>query len=56
MVAWTDHSHAHWDLVAAEDKRFARVFVLETVIRRFEHDLERRGFTLPESHGVNYLA
>ena len=55
MLEWTDHSHAHWDLVAAEDKRFARVFILEILIKRWEHDLERRGFTLPVSHGTNYL-
>jgi len=55
MIRWTDHSHAHWDLVAAEDKPFARVFVLETLIKRWEHDLERHGFTLPESHGTNYM-
>jgi len=55
MIEWTDHSHAHWDLVAAEDKRFARVFILETLIKRWEHDLERRGFAVPASHGTNYL-
>ena len=56
MIDWTDHSHAHWDLVAGEDKHFARVYVLETLIRRWEHDLERRGFKVPASHGTNYLA
>ena len=56
MIDWTDRSHAHWDLVAAEDKRFARVYVLETLIKRWEHDLERRGFEVPPSHGTNYLA
>ena len=35
--------HAHWDLIAAEDKHFARVAVLETLIDRWVHDLERRG-------------
>lgn len=55
MVDWTDHSHTHWDLVAAEDKHYARAFVLETVIKRWEHDLERRGFAVPTSHGTNYL-
>jgi polyphosphate kinase 2 (PPK2 family) len=55
MLEWTDHAHAHWDLVAAEDKRFARVFILETLIKRWEHDLERRGFAVPASHGTNYL-
>ena len=56
VIDWTDHSHAHWDLVAGEDKRFARVYVLETLIKRWEHDLERRGFEVPPSHGTNYLA
>ena len=56
MIDWTDHSHAHWELVAAEDKRFARVFILETLIKRWEHDLERRGFDVPVSHETNYLA
>ncbi|MBW4030362.1 MAG: UDP-galactose-lipid carrier transferase [Acidobacteria bacterium] len=56
MIDWTDHSHAHWDLVAAEDKRFARVFILETLIKRWERDLQRHGFTVPASHGTNYLA
>jgi polyphosphate kinase 2 (PPK2 family) len=56
VIDWTDCSHAHWDLVAAEDKRFARVYVLETLIKRWEHDLERRGFEVPPSHGTNYLA
>lgn len=55
ILDWTDHPNAHWDLVAAEDKRFARVFVLETLIARWEHDLVRRGFTPPKSHGTNYL-
>ena len=55
MNEWTDHPHAHWDLVAAEDKRFARVFILETLIKRWERDLERRGFVVPASHGTNYL-
>lgn len=55
MIKWTDRSHAHWDLVAAENKPFARVFVLETLIQRWEHDLVRHGFTLPESHGTNYM-
>lgn len=56
MIDSTDHSRAHWDLVAAEDKRFARVYVLETLIKRWENDLARRGFEVPASHGTNYLA
>jgi polyphosphate kinase 2 (PPK2 family) len=56
MVDATDHSHAHWDLIGAEDKHYARVAVLETLIERWIHDLERRGFTVPPAHGGNYLA
>ncbi len=56
MIDETDHAHAHWDLVAGENKHFARVYVLETLIKRWEHDLERHGFTVPPSHGTNYLA
>jgi polyphosphate kinase 2 (PPK2 family) len=55
MVDWTDHSHAHWDLIGAEDKHFTRVAVLETLIERWVHDLERRGFTVPKAHGGDYL-
>ena len=55
MLDWTDHGHAHWDVIAAEDKHYARVAVLETVIRRWEHDLERRGVRVPPARGDDYL-
>jgi len=55
MVAMTDQSNAHWDLIPAEDKRYARVAVLETLIQRWEHDLERRGFTVPAPRHGDYL-
>jgi polyphosphate kinase 2 (PPK2 family) len=55
MLDATDHSHAHWDLIAAEDKHFARVAVLETLISRWVHDLERHGLTVPLAHGGDYL-
>jgi polyphosphate kinase 2 (PPK2 family) len=55
MISSTDHSHAHWDLIGAENKHFARVAVLDTLIDRWVHDLERRGFTVPKSHGGDYL-
>ena len=55
MLDWTDHGDAHWDLIAAEDKHYARVTVLETVIDRWEHDLARRGFTVPPTRGDDYL-
>jgi polyphosphate:AMP phosphotransferase len=39
MVVRTSTRHAPWSLVSAEDKRFARVRVLETVCRRLERAL-----------------
>jgi len=55
MFDWTDHAHAHWDVVAAENKYFARATILETLIERWEHDLTRRGFTLPAPREGSYL-
>jgi polyphosphate kinase 2 (PPK2 family) len=55
MIDTTDHGHAHWDLIAAENKHFARVAVLETLIERWVHDLERRGYTVPEATSGDYL-
>ena len=55
MVEATDHSHAHWDLLSGEDKHFARVAVLETIIARWSHDLERRGLSVPAPHEGDYL-
>jgi polyphosphate kinase 2 (PPK2 family) len=51
----TDQHHAHWDLIAAEDKHFARVAVLETLIKRWVRGLERRGIAVPEARGEDYL-
>ncbi len=51
----TDHAHVHWDVIAAENKHFARVAVLETIIERWTHDLERRGLHLAPPHGDDYL-
>ncbi|WP_320668888.1 polyphosphate kinase 2 family protein [Patulibacter defluvii] len=48
MVVETDAELAPWDLVAAESKRWARVFVIETVIRRIEDHCQRIGFPLPD--------
>ncbi|HVA52793.1 MAG TPA: UDP-galactose-lipid carrier transferase [Acidimicrobiales bacterium] len=55
MVDATDHRHAHWDLIAAEDKHFARVMILETLIDRWVHDLERRGIEVPKAVDKNFL-
>ena len=55
MVDATDHAHAHWDLVAAENKHYARAVILETLISRWVHDLERRGYEVPADHEGDYL-
>jgi polyphosphate kinase 2 (PPK2 family) len=55
MVDTTDEKHAHWDLIPAESKYYARVAVLETLIGRWVHDLERRGLTVPAATGGDYL-
>jgi AMP-polyphosphate phosphotransferase len=55
MVEMTDRPHAHWDLIAAENKRYARVAILETLIDRWVRDLERRGFSVPEARAGDYL-
>jgi polyphosphate kinase 2 (PPK2 family) len=56
MVEMTDKSHAHWDLIPAESKHYARVAVLETLIDRWTHDLERRGLKVPKVRSGDYLS
>jgi polyphosphate kinase 2 (PPK2 family) len=56
MISSTDRPHARWDLIAAENKHFARVAVIETLVDRFVHDLERRGLDVPKAHGDDYLS
>jgi AMP-polyphosphate phosphotransferase len=48
MFEHTDSKHAHWHVVAAESKHYARVHVLETVIGEIERGLRRVGAQLPE--------
>ena len=55
MVETTDKSHAHWDLIPADSKHYARVAVLETLIERWTHDLERRGLKVPKARSGDYL-
>ncbi len=55
MVEMTDRPNARWDLIAAEDKHYARVAVLETLIDRWEHDLTRRGYDIPAPRPGDYL-
>src|SRR3954471_7022473 len=47
MLERTDHELAHWQLVEADSKRFARVKVLETVCQEIETGMRERGFEPP---------
>lgn len=47
MFNRTDHKLAPWHVISAEQKRFARIGVLETVIARVEDGMQRWGFEVP---------
>jgi polyphosphate kinase 2 (PPK2 family) len=47
MLDRTDTPYAPWSLVEGESKRWARVSVVETVIRAIEEGLRARGFEVP---------
>lgn len=47
MFDRTDHDLAPWDIISGEQKRLARVQVLETAIRRVEEGMTRWGMPIP---------
>jgi polyphosphate kinase 2 (PPK2 family) len=47
MLDRTDHELGRWQLVEADDKRYARVKVLETVCDAIETGMRERGFEPP---------
>src|SRR3954471_254282 len=47
MLAETDHADAPWTLVEAENKRWARVKVVETVVAAIEDGLRRHDLPVP---------
>jgi AMP-polyphosphate phosphotransferase len=47
MLVHTDRDFARWDLVEAENKKYARVKVVETVIERIERGMRDRGIEPP---------
>jgi polyphosphate kinase 2 (PPK2 family) len=49
MFERTDHPKAPWHVVAGDDKRFARVEVVETVCAAVEEELKTRGYDLGDS-------
>jgi polyphosphate kinase 2 (PPK2 family) len=48
MLGQTDHPDAPWTLVEAENKRWARVRVVETVVAALEGGLVRHGLAVPD--------
>src|SRR3954464_7661806 len=48
MLERTEHDGAPWILVEAENKRWARVKVLDTVVAALERGLDRYGVIVPE--------
>lgn len=48
MFARTSHDKGPWTVVSAEDKRYARVQVVETVADAIETDLRQRGIEIPD--------
>jgi polyphosphate kinase 2 (PPK2 family) len=54
MLERTDHSLAPWDLIEAENKRYARVKVIHTVIARIEEGMRRHGMEPPVSVGADF--
>ena len=44
MFAKTSHKLAPWDVIAAEQKRFARISVLQTLNKRIEEGMRRSGW------------
>jgi polyphosphate kinase 2 (PPK2 family) len=49
MLARCDQPHARWHVVPAESKRYARVYVMKTVIERIEEGMREWGFEPPEA-------
>jgi AMP-polyphosphate phosphotransferase len=49
MFERTDHELAPWDIISGENKRLARVQVLETAIQRVEQGMARWGMDVPPS-------
>ena len=47
MLRLTCGPLAHWDVIPAESKRYGRVEVIETVIRRMEQGMRRWGIPVP---------
>ena len=48
MLERTDHGGGRWHVIPGEQKKYARVAVIETVIAELERDMRERGLTAPD--------
>jgi polyphosphate kinase 2 (PPK2 family) len=55
MFIRTEHPLAPWDVIAAEQKRFARIAVIETLIVRIEEGIRRWGMRVPHIDELDIL-
>jgi polyphosphate kinase 2 (PPK2 family) len=54
MLKRTEHDFGPWHLIVAENKRYARVEVMRTVIARIEDGMRRNGMEPPVSTGADF--
>ena len=55
MFVRTGHPLAPWDVIAAEQKRYARIAVIETLNARVEEGIRRWGMRVPHIDELNVL-
>jgi AMP-polyphosphate phosphotransferase len=55
MLKRTDLARARWTVVPAESKHYARVKVIETVVKEFEHGMTKAGLTVPSAEEAEHL-
>jgi polyphosphate kinase 2 (PPK2 family) len=55
MFRRSEHPHAPWDIIAAEQKRYARIAVLETLNRRIAEGMRRYGIEPPDVSDLDDL-
>ncbi len=55
MLSRTSPAESRWHVVSAENKQYARVNVIETVVHRLEHGLEMAGISVPPAEQAELL-
>jgi polyphosphate kinase 2 (PPK2 family) len=55
MFERTSHEMSRWDVIAAEQKRFGRIAVLETLNTRIEEGMRLHGMAVPELSDLDII-